>query len=244
MAAANGATLGNGELNARKYLKGDREKADWEALLVRGGFWKAELDPIYPHKANYPPPAVANKGKSPKGYSPFKGLAPLEPSTLEGAPEGKVFVVLSTHLGDGEMSDRSWLQELPDLMTTVVWDSWIEINEEECLKNQIQRHDIVELKTSAGTIRGSAYPSPFIHPDTYGVPSGRGKDVKSDASIIELDWVTDGSNPKTLLTGALDSSGYFRNDASGADLTKKTGSKLLATFDQRVFNLPRHILPE
>ncbi|MDJ0839261.1 MAG: 4Fe-4S dicluster domain-containing protein [Acidobacteriota bacterium] len=36
----------------------------------------------------------------------------------------------SARFGDGTTSDRGWLQELPDPMTGLVWDSWLEVSQE------------------------------------------------------------------------------------------------------------------
>lgn len=243
-ARAAGATVRNDATNPKKYLQGDWSDKEFEDLLVRGGHWAEVPDAIYPHRANFPPPATENLGPVPSGYSPFGGLASLEVSSLGSPSSGKVFVTLPTHLGDGHMANRSWMQELPDAMTTVVWDSWIEINEETAQAAGIERHDLVTLKVGGKEIRGSAYPSPFIHPSAIGVPTGRGQKTAPHAEEIELGWESDGSNPKELLTGASTESGYFQSVAAGAAVDKASGSKLLATFDKRVYNLPRHILPE
>ena len=37
-------------------------------------------------------------------------------------------------------------QELPDLLTTAVWDSWIEINTK-LAKNEIEEGDIVQIES-------------------------------------------------------------------------------------------------
>lgn len=244
LAKAVGATIGEGEVKPRNFLIRGRENSEWEDLLIRGGHWVQEPDLLYPHPANYPPPATANAGSPPQGYNVFDGLEPLQVNSLGEVPSGLNFVILPTHLGDGQLADRPWMQELPDAITTVVWDSWVEISDEMAQAQGINRHDIVSLKVGEIEIKGSAYPSPFIHPNAVGVPSGRGQKVKLLPEVVDLGWVSDGSNPKALLDGSTARGGYFATTATGATLTKGQGSRLLATFDQRVYNLPRHILPE
>ncbi len=244
MAKAAGLTLGNGEVSARKFLQRDLERSDFEAMQVRGGHWAQEPDPIYPNPCVYPPPTTPDAGSAPKGYNVFSDLKPLEVSSLGEAGQGMTFFVLPTHLGDGQLADRPWLQELPDAMTTVVWDSWIEIGDDFAKKMNIARHDIVKVTVDGKEIKGSAYPSPFIHPEAVGIPSGRGQKVPLLASVKNLGWEPEGSNPKTLLDGKPGAGGYFSSTATGAKVEKGEGSRLLATFDQRVYNLPRHILPE
>jgi molybdopterin-containing oxidoreductase family iron-sulfur binding subunit len=231
------------EVSPRKYLQGTRSQADWEGLMVRGGLWKEEPEAVYPSRASYPPPAVPASGTAPAGYSAFSALEPLEVSSFAPATEGTVLIALPTHLADGELSSRPWMQELPDTMTTVVWDSWIEINEDWAKEQGIARHDQVRVTVGDKRIDGSAYPSPFIHPSAIGIPTGRGQARQWIKVFTDLGWDPDGSNPKTLL-GSAGPSGYFGSIATGAKLEKLDGSKLLATFDQRVFNLPRHILPD
>lgn len=244
VAAAAGLTVGSGETSARKFLQGDKEQAVWEDMLIRGGSWKQEDDAIYPHPAAYPPPVAPNAGTAPAGYNVFADLQPLQVTSLGEVSEGTTFLVLPTHLGDGEMADRPWLQELPDTMTTVVWDSWVEINEHRAKREGIARHDIVEVTVGGKTIKGSAYPSPFIHPDAVGIPSGRGQTTPLNDAFVNIGWVSGGSNPKTLLDGKPGAGGFFPSAAANASLKKGAGSRLLTTFDQRVYNLPRHILPD
>lgn len=231
------------ETQPRKFLQGAMSQADWESWMVRGGYWKEEPESIYPSRAAYPPPAVPVSGRPPAGYSPFANLEPMAPSSLAPVLEGTVLVTLPTHLADGEMADRPWMQELPDAITTVVWDSWIEINEDLAKQQGIERHALVSVTVGDKKIEGSAYPSPFIHPNAIGIPTGRGQKREWIREFVNIGWDPDGSNPKVLMTGATGSSGYYNPAVAGAKLTKLDGSKLLATFDQRVFNLPRHILP-
>ena len=235
---------GISELNPRKSLQGARSQQDWENMIVRGGVWKEIPEDIYPNRANYPPVAVAGKGSAPSGYSAFTGLAPLAVSKF-AAPlaAGDVFITLSTHLADGELASRPWMQELPDTMTTVVWDSWIEVNADWAKEKGISRHDKVEIATPVGKFEGSAYPSPWIHRNAFGVPTGRGQKRPVLSEFVAIGWQSAGSNPKTLLEGKTGETGYFEEVSTGAKVTKLEGSKLLATFDQRVYNLPRHILP-
>ena len=229
----------------RKAMQGSLSNADWEALLVRGGFWKEIPDDVYPHRASYPPPALPQAGAAPAGYSAFASLPPLSVSGFAPVPEGGVLMILPTHLGDGALADRSMMQELPDAMTTVVWDSWIEINEDWAKEQSppIARHDLVKVTCGGKTIEGSAYPTQYIHRNAVGIPAGRGQRRQVPAVFRDIGWESEGSNPKELLDGATAPSGYY-TFTSAASVAKSEGSKLLTTFDTRVYNLPRHILPD
>ncbi len=43
---------------------------------------------------------------------------------------GEFFLLpfMSPILGDGSGANKPWLQEIPDPTTTVMWNSWVEIN--------------------------------------------------------------------------------------------------------------------
>lgn len=238
-------SLGNKKTNPREFLQRELTEEQWEDLLVRGGHWEREPDSIYGHEAAFPPPATENAGTAPDGYNVFEGVSPLEPSKLgEVSSEGLNFIILPTHLGDGHMADRPWMQEMPDAMTTVVWDSWIEIGHSVAAGLGVKRHDRVSVTVGDKVIKGSAYLSPFIHPKSVGIPSGRGQRLKPHGAVSEIGWVSEGSNPKTLLDGSTGGGEYFSSATAGATLKKEEGSRLLATFDERVYNLPRHVLPE
>ncbi|HBT82256.1 MAG TPA: hypothetical protein DEB35_02085, partial [Desulfuromonas sp.] len=46
---------------------------------------------------------------------------------------------------DGRGAPFPWLQQLPDPMTTVVWDSWVEINPATAAGLGIGHGDLVEV---------------------------------------------------------------------------------------------------
>src|SRR5207244_1244220 len=80
----------------------------------------------------------------------------------------------SATLGDGRGANKPWLQELPDPVTKVLWSSWAEIHPETAARLGIERGDIVEVKTSAGSIRVPALVYLGVRPDTIAVPLGQG----------------------------------------------------------------------
>ncbi|HYC50678.1 MAG TPA: molybdopterin-dependent oxidoreductase, partial [Gemmatimonadaceae bacterium] len=77
-------------------------------------------------------------------------------------------------LGDGRGANKPWLQELPDPVTKVLWSSWVEIHPETAARLNIQRGDILEVKTATGTIRAPAHIYLGVRPDTVAVPLGQG----------------------------------------------------------------------
>ena len=79
-------------------------------------------------------------------------------------------------MGDGSGANRPWLQETPDPMTTVTWNSWVEINPQTADKLGIHDDDIVEIKSTKGdfAVEAIVYRYPAIRPDTIAIPFGQG----------------------------------------------------------------------
>ena len=73
-----------------------------------------------------------------------------------------------------EWYNEPWLQESPDPLTTVVWDSWVEINPQTAAKMGIKEGDIIKITSRSGSIKTQAYIFPGIHPDVISVPVGYG----------------------------------------------------------------------
>ncbi len=80
----------------------------------------------------------------------------------------------STAFYDGRGAPHPWLQQLPDPMTTVVWDSWIEISPKTAASLGISHGDLVEVFSPRGALRLPAVIYPGIRPDMVAIPLGQG----------------------------------------------------------------------
>ncbi len=121
-----------------------------------GGWWRNSTELAAPA-------AAAALGKS------------LKVSSAEFAGEGEFFFVpfVSPTLGEAG-ANKPWLQELPDPTTTVMWNTWVEINPETAKEMGIEDDDVVRIVSEAGEIKVSVYKYPAIRPDTIAVPFGQG----------------------------------------------------------------------
>jgi molybdopterin-containing oxidoreductase family iron-sulfur binding subunit len=75
---------------------------------------------------------------------------------------------------DGRPANLAWLQESPDALTTVVWDSWAELHPSTAKALQISEGDALIIESAHGFIRVKAYLMPGIHPGSVAVPIGQG----------------------------------------------------------------------
>jgi anaerobic selenocysteine-containing dehydrogenase len=71
-------------------------------------------------------------------------------------------------------ANKPWLQEVPDPTTTVMWNSWVEINPETAHELGIENDDVVKVISDAGELEVSVYLYPAIRPDTVAIPFGQG----------------------------------------------------------------------
>lgn len=118
-------------------------------------------------------------GERGKGFRWASGAAIPSPAEPLFAGDEKSFplhlqVYPSTAFHDGRGAPLPWLQQLPDPMTTVVWDSWVEINPKTAAKLGIGFGDLVEVTSLQGSLRIPAVIYPGIRPDMVAIPLGQG----------------------------------------------------------------------
>jgi len=149
------------EMKKRVGPAGSRDfEATWVGLLQKGGLFKTD----------------AHKEKS---FRWAAGAALPEPAKPRFAGNEKEFplhlsLYPSTAFYDGRGASLPWLQQLPDPMTTVVWDSWIEINPKTAEELKIKFGDLVEVTSPRGSLRLPAVIYPGIRPDMVAIPLGQG----------------------------------------------------------------------
>ena len=77
-------------------------------------------------------------------------------------------------LYDGRHANLPWLQESPDQIAKVVWDSWAEIHPSTAEKLGIAHGDIIKVESEHGALEVKAYLIKAIHPDAISIPLGQG----------------------------------------------------------------------
>ncbi len=94
-------------------------------------------------------------------------------ATFEG--DGDFFLVPYVHPLLAESgANKPWLQELADPTTTVMWNTWIEMNPQKADELEIKDNDVVNVVSPFGTLQAAVYRYPAIRPDTIGIPFGQG----------------------------------------------------------------------
>ena len=143
----------------------------WNTLLQRGGWWDDEKT----GPRTVEPPAglydrLANQAAEPG----FSG------SDQTG---GSFYLIPFSHntLLEGQNSHLPWLQAAPDPLSTITWQTWVEINDGDAKEMGLREGDIVRLESSPGlSIRAPVYPSPAVPPGVVSVPLGQGRHSGSE----------------------------------------------------------------
>jgi molybdopterin-containing oxidoreductase family iron-sulfur binding subunit len=99
---------------------------------------------------------------------------PATPTPLVGDGEFYLVVQPSPVLGAGAGANKPWLQELPDPVSKIAWQSWVEVHPSTAARLGIHPGDHVTVTTPAGSITAPAYVYLGIQPETVAVALGQG----------------------------------------------------------------------
>lgn len=136
----------------------------WKKLQEQGGWWSKEIK-----GTSNPPSAGAARASVPAAKF-------VEPQ-FDGAANDFPFHFLpypSQQFLDGSLAHLPWLQEMPDVLSTAMWGTWVEINPKSAESLNIKQGDLVEVASQHGAVRAPALLSPGIAPDVIAVPVGQG----------------------------------------------------------------------
>lgn len=111
------------------------------------------------------------------GKAVTAGLSLPVPAATDAQYPLQLIPSVNASLRDGRHTNQPWLQESPDPLTTIVWDSWVEIHPKKAAELGIEEGDIVEVAGKNGSIKAQAYLFPGIHPDAVSIPLGRGHEA-------------------------------------------------------------------
>ena len=177
------------KLNRGSVQAGSFE-AFWNGLLQQGGWWDEEAlssasPPEPPNLAALTQREIKPSFRSPTG--------------------GKVFYLvpfLSNSLLDGRGAHLPWLQAAPDPLTSVTWQTWIEINARVAAGMGLKEGDVVTVVSTANSIEAIVYPHPAAPPDVVSIPVGQGH--IPGVQYATRDGERRGSNPISILVPEFD----------------------------------------
>jgi len=157
------------ELN-RGSIEASSAEEFWNNLLKRGGWW----DENSTGSKYVQPTAGLLKSIAGKASDPdFSGI---------GIDDESFYLVPFAHntLMDGYNSHLPWLQSAPDPLSTVTWQTWVEVNDQTADRLELKEGDILRIESSKDFIKAVVYPTPAAPPDVMSVPFGQGRKHGSD----------------------------------------------------------------
>ncbi|MQG25397.1 MAG: hypothetical protein FI694_00615, partial [SAR202 cluster bacterium] len=159
------------ELN-RGSVFGSTKQEFWSNLLRQGGWW--DKSAVGEDRSNVSGliSKIVNKDKEPK---------------LSGDGDFYLVPFLHNSLLDGRNGEMPWAQGTPDPITSVAWQTWIEINDKVADERGIREGDVIEVKSGASSITGIAFVSPAQPPSVISVPLGQGRTKGSAYATDRLD---------------------------------------------------------
>ena len=165
--------------------------------------------------------------------SPATAKLEVSEPLLEGEGDFVLLAHPSPLLGDGRSAALPWMQEVPDPVTKITWNSWVEVSQATAHKLGVEIGDVIALKTAAGTLEVPVYPRGGIRDDVVAVAVGQGHSVGFYASH-EMDGrpgEARGVNVIDALPAAVDEAGGRAWFSTKVQLSK-TGRTVLFAVSQ------------
>jgi anaerobic selenocysteine-containing dehydrogenase len=130
----------------------------WTRFLQHGGWWPASS------------PAAPAQPKAPQAIQ-------VTPPSFQGDEKEYPYLLypyVSDLLSDGRGANLPWLQGSPDPMTTISWQTLVEIHPDTAKKLGVQDAEVVKVASMYGEIEAVVYTYPGIRPDTVAIATGEG----------------------------------------------------------------------
>jgi hypothetical protein len=155
---------------------------------------------------------------------------PLNPGLPEFGGEGEFYLhtFLSPILGDGTGANKPWLQETPDPTTTVMWNSWVEINPAVAEELGLEDDDVVRIISAVGEVEAVVYRYPAIRLDTIAIPFGQGHTAYGRYAQER------GVNPVHLLSLKINGAGDLAFGATRVKIEKTGRKRPISRMESRI----------
>ncbi|NWG06471.1 MAG: molybdopterin-dependent oxidoreductase [Chloroflexi bacterium] len=153
----------------------------------------------------------------------------LKVAPAEFAGEGEFYFLpfVSPTLAEAG-ANKPWLQELADPTTTVMWNTWVEINPETAHELHLENDDVVKIISEAGEVEAPVYVYPAIRPDTIAMPFGQGHTAYGRYAQGR------GANPADVLGQHFNEAGDLAFAGMRVKVEKTGVKKILSRLESRI----------
>ena len=174
-----------------------------------GGWWKTTTD------LGTPSAGVVGSGS--------------ELPAAQFAGEGEFFFHPFVHPIIGEAgANKPWLQEIGDPTTTVMWNTWVEINPETAHELGLENDDVVKIISEAGEVEAPVYLYPAIHPEVIAMPFGQGHTAYGRYAQGR------GANPVNLFAAHFNEAGDLAFAGMKVRIEKTGRQQILSRLESRI----------
>jgi len=152
------------------------------------------------------------------------------PAVWAGKPieqsSGNMYLVVYTHpfLSDGRGANKPWLQEIPDPVTKICWQTVAEMNPATAENMGLANGDLVTVQTSAGSLTLPVLRYLGTQRETVAIATGRGH-VRAGR------YAKAGHNPLEILPAMEDRAGGVAFVSTKANVTKAGGNNQIVTTE-------------
>ena len=165
------ADLGRGDMmpaaSYEELIRSNIEElgADFTETLKNGGWW----DEGTTARSSDPPSGLLDS---------VAGMASMP--EIQGSGDFQLQPFAHHTLLDGRNAHLPWAQNTPDPLTTVAWQTWVDINYAQGKDMGLREGDVVNITTSGGSIQALVYLNPGSPPGIASVPMGGGRQIGSE----------------------------------------------------------------
>lgn len=162
-------------------------------------------------------------------------VTPLSGPSIEST-SGDMYLMVYENpvLSDGRGANKPWLQELPDPVTKICWQTVAEIHPLTARRLGLKNGDLVQITTSAGSLTLPTYQYLGIRQDTVAVATGRGQENAGR-------YAKAGKNPLVLLPVVESSSGSLSFVSTKATVSKAGGHLELVSTEGAARQFERNV---
>lgn len=138
-------------------VKGGMSDNDFWASSLQNGFIKADAS----------------------GAPLASAVGDLSQADYSAAGDYPFHLVPSAHqnLWDGRNANLPWLQEAPDQVSKIYWDSWAELHPKSAAKLGVKEGDFIRVESAHGAVEVQVYIFKGVHPDVVAIPMGQGHEA-------------------------------------------------------------------
>ena len=122
--------------------------------------------------------------------SPKSAARAFRVSALASLPKyqpraGEMFLALyeTTAMADGRNANNPWLLEMPDPISSITWDNYLNLGPEAAKKLDLDLHDVAEIKVGDQTFELAVNVQPGLHPSAASAAIGFGRQAAGKVGV-------------------------------------------------------------